>query len=78
VKWGNGCWIKEEAPSYWGRAGARQGTDAPSSDGGATESAAITGSQFLAYVRLSHPPGDHVKLTVLLGNERLNLTVPMW
>jgi hypothetical protein len=39
---------------------------------------AMTESQFLAYVRLSHPPGDQVKLTVLRGKERLDLTIPMW
>jgi hypothetical protein len=39
---------------------------------------AMTESQFLAYVRLSHPPGDQVKLTVLRGKERQDLTIPMW
>jgi hypothetical protein len=39
---------------------------------------AMSESQFLAYVRLSHPPGDHVKLTVLRGQERRDLTIPMW
>jgi predicted metalloprotease with PDZ domain len=39
---------------------------------------AMTESQFLAYLRLKHPPGDQVKLTVLRGKERLDLTIPMW
>jgi predicted metalloprotease with PDZ domain len=39
---------------------------------------AMTESQFLACVRLGHPPGDQVKLTVLRGKERLDLTIPTW
>jgi hypothetical protein len=34
--------------------------------------------QFVVYLRLNHPPGDKVKLTVLRGKERQELTVPMW
>ncbi len=35
-------------------------------------------SQFLAHVRLNHPPGDKINLTVLRGNQRLELQVPTW
>jgi hypothetical protein len=30
------------------------------------------------YLRLKHGPKDAVKLTVLRGTERTELTVPMW
>jgi serine protease Do len=39
---------------------------------------AMTESQFLVYLRLKHGPKDAVKLTVLRGTERTELTVPMW
>lgn len=42
------------------------------------KSAAMTESQFLAYLRLSHGPDDSVKLTVLRGKDRQELTIPMW
>jgi S1-C subfamily serine protease len=42
------------------------------------KTAAMTESQFLAYLRLKHPPGDQVKLTVVRGKERMDLTIPMW
>ena len=38
----------------------------------------LTEGQFLAYVRLNHPPGDKMKLTILRGKERQELEVPMW
>jgi predicted metalloprotease with PDZ domain len=39
---------------------------------------AMTESQFLADLRLNYPPGHSVKLTVLRGKERRELTIPMW
>jgi hypothetical protein len=39
---------------------------------------AMTESRFLAYVRLHHPRGDRMRLTVLRDNERRVVTVPMW
>jgi S1-C subfamily serine protease len=39
---------------------------------------AMTESQFLIYLRLKHGPDDSVKLTVLRGEARQELTVPMW
>jgi predicted metalloprotease with PDZ domain len=56
-------------------AGLRVGDVIVAVDG---KSGAMTESQFLAYVRLNHPPGDQVKLTVQRGKKRLHLTVPMW
>jgi hypothetical protein len=41
-------------------------------------SAARTESQFLSDLRLRHGPKDVVKLTVLRGDRRQELTVPMW
>lgn len=35
-------------------------------------------SQFLAHIRLNHPPGDKINLTVLRGGHRLELQVPTW
>jgi S1-C subfamily serine protease len=57
------------------KAGLRVGDVIIAVDGKAE---AMTESQFLAYVRLSHSPDDQVKLTVLRGKERLDLTIPMW
>jgi predicted metalloprotease with PDZ domain len=57
------------------KAGLRVGDVIIAVDG---KTGAMTESQFLAYVRLSHPPGEQVKLTVLRGKERLDLTIPMW
>lgn len=57
------------------KAGLRVGDVIVAVDG---KTGAMTESQFLAYVRLTHPPGDQVKLTVLRGKERLDLTIPMW
>jgi serine protease Do len=39
---------------------------------------AMTESEFLVYLRLTHGPKDSVKLTVLRGNDQQELTVPMW
>jgi predicted metalloprotease with PDZ domain len=57
------------------KAGLRVGDVIIAVDG---KTGAMTESQFLAYVRLSHPPGDRVRLTVLRGKECLDLTIPMW
>ena len=35
-------------------------------------------SDFLVYLRLTHGPGDSVKLTVQRGSERAELTIPLW
>jgi hypothetical protein len=43
---------------------------------GRTES--MNESDFLAYLRLSHGPEDSVKFTVLRGDGRHELTIPMW
>jgi predicted metalloprotease with PDZ domain len=39
---------------------------------------AMTESDFLVYLRLTHGPKDSVKFTVLRGDERRDLTVPLW
>lgn len=57
------------------KAGLRVGDVIVAVDG---KTEALTESRFLAYVRLKHPPGDEVKLTVLRRKERLDLTLPMW
>jgi hypothetical protein len=56
-------------------AGLRVGDVITAVDG---KTSAMTESQFLAHVRLEHPPGGRVKLTVLRGKVRLDLTIPMW
>lgn len=38
----------------------------------------ISESQFLARLRLDHPPGDQIKLTVLRGHEQHELELPIW
>jgi S1-C subfamily serine protease len=58
-----------------GHAGLKVGDVIIAVDGKTGE---MTESQFLAYVRLRHPPSDQVKLTVLRGNERLDVVIPMW
>jgi S1-C subfamily serine protease len=35
-------------------------------------------SDFLAHLRLTHGPGDSVKLTVQRGGEHQELSVPLW
>jgi hypothetical protein len=42
------------------------------------KAAAMTESDFLVYLRLTHGPRDAVKLTVLRGDQRRDLTVPLW
>lgn len=57
------------------KAGLKAGDVIVAIDGKTTE---MTESQFLAYLRLTHGPDDSVKLTVLRGKNRQELTVPMW
>jgi S1-C subfamily serine protease len=40
-----------------------------------SRTAPMTESQFMAYVRLNHPPGDSVRLTVLRGQQKEELTM---
>jgi serine protease Do len=42
------------------------------------KTAAMTESDFLVYLRLTHGPKDSVKFTVLRGDQRRDLTVPLW
>ena len=39
---------------------------------------AMTESEFLAYLRLTHPPDDRVRFTILRQGKRQELEVPMW
>jgi S1-C subfamily serine protease len=39
---------------------------------------AMTESEFLVQLRLNHGPGDSVKFTILRGDQRHELTIPMW
>jgi S1-C subfamily serine protease len=39
---------------------------------------AMTESDFLVYLRLTHGPKDSVKFAVLRGNERRDVTIPLW
>ncbi len=56
-------------------AGLRVGDVIVAVDGNTTF---LTETQFLTYVRLAHPPGDRLKLTVLRGSQRQELEVPLW
>jgi len=56
-------------------AGLRPGDVIVAADG---KSAFANEGEFLAYLRLTHPPGDRAKLTVLRAGQRLDLDVPMW
>lgn len=57
------------------QAGLRQNDVIVAVDG---KTAALTESDFLADLRLNHGPKDSVKLTVLRGKERQELTIPLW
>src|SRR5262249_23126593 len=57
------------------KAGLRNGDVIVAVDGKTTP---LTESQFLTYLRLKHGPDDSVKLTVLRGGNRQDLTIPMW
>jgi len=41
-------------------------------------SEAINESEFLVHLRTKHGPGDSVRFTVLRGNERKELSIPLW
>lgn len=58
-----------------GKAGLRKGDVIVAADG---KSEAMTETDFLVFLRLQHGPKDQLKLTVLRGRERKELTVPMW
>jgi hypothetical protein len=57
------------------QAGLRVGDVIVAVDG---KTPAMTESQFLVDLRLRHGPDDSVRLTVLRGDRRMELTVPMW
>jgi S1-C subfamily serine protease len=57
------------------KAGLRVGDVIVAVDG---KTALRTETQFLVHIRLNHPPGDRVKLTILRGRERHELELPMW
>ena len=56
-------------------AGIRQNDVIVAVDG---KSEALTESDFLVYLRLTHGPKDSVKFTILRGDQRRDLTVPLW
>jgi len=58
--------------AYVKQAGLRQGDVIVAVD---SRTAPMTESQFMAYVRLNHPPGDSVRLTVLRGQQKEELTM---
>jgi serine protease Do len=57
------------------KAGVRNGDVIVAVDG---KTEPMTESQFLVYLRLTHKPGDSVKLTIQRGGERREVSVPMW
>lgn len=57
------------------QAGLKKGDIIVAVDG---RTAALTESQFLAQLRLSHGPKDSVKFTILRGDNRQEITLPMW
>jgi len=57
------------------QAGLRTGDIIVAVDG---QTASISESQFLINLRLNHGPADSVRFTVLRGDKRMELTVPMW
>lgn len=57
------------------KAGLKVGDIIVAMDG---KTAALTESQFLIDLRLRHGPDESVKFTVLRGDKRVELTVPMW
>jgi hypothetical protein len=56
-------------------AGLKNGDVIVSVDG---QTKAMTESEFLVQLRLNHGPKDVVRFTILRGNDRTDLTVPMW
>ena len=57
------------------QAGLKMGDVIVAVDG---KTGSMTESDFLAYLRLTHGPNDSVKLTILRGDSRSDVTVPMW
>jgi hypothetical protein len=57
------------------KAGLKNGDVVTAMDG---QTKALTESQFLADLRLKHGPSDSVKLTILRGDARMEVTIPMW
>jgi type II secretory pathway component PulC len=57
------------------KAGLKAGDVIVAVDG---KTAAMTESQFLIQLRLSHGPDDSVRLTVLRAGKRVELVIPMW
>jgi hypothetical protein len=57
------------------QAGLKQGDVIVAVDG---KTDAMTEGDFLAYLRLTHGPGESVKLTILRGAARSEVTVPLW
>ncbi|MCI0463165.1 MAG: PDZ domain-containing protein [Gemmataceae bacterium] len=57
------------------KAGLRVGDVIVAIDG---KMAPMTESQFLAYLRLAHGPEDRLRLTILRGDRRQELTIPLW
>jgi S1-C subfamily serine protease len=56
------------------KAGLRDGDIVVAVDG---KTAPMTEGQFLAHVRLNHPPGSKVRLTLLRGSQREEVTLPL-
>lgn len=56
-------------------AGMREGDIIVAVDG---KTEPMTESQFIAYLRLAHPPGDTIRFTLLRQGKREELEVPMW
>jgi hypothetical protein len=57
------------------KAGLRLGDVIVAVDGTGRE---LTESQFITAVRLKHGPGDSIRLSIIRGDARQELTVPMW
>jgi serine protease Do len=57
------------------RAGLKQNDVIVAVDG---KTDAMSESDFLVYLRTAHGPKDSVKFTILRGDERRELTIPMW
>ena len=66
-------WIRSEA-AYVKEAGLREGDLIVAVDG---KTAAMNESQFLAYVRLNHPSGETVRLTLQRGSQTEDVLLPV-
>ena len=58
-----------------GRYGLKQNDVIVAVDG---QTKAMSESEFLIWLRLNHGPDDSVKFTILRGDDRRELTIPMW